>query len=262
MIAASSTPNGGHVIAADLDALLEENRELRAVNRDLEVVAYAIAHDLRAPLRTIGGFAELLVSDLGESVTVDAARDLDGIRTTVNRMQAMLMQWLSLIHKHHVDLQKQLVDVSALVESVVQELRIGHPEREVKIYIQPALAAVADEILLRELFQNLIGNAWKFTAKQLDPLIEIGAYFDRDRAVYFVRDNGIGFSESDSTRLFDPFVRLHDGQIYAGSGVGLAIAQRIVERHGGRIWANSVPAKGATFKFVLEADVARESPNS
>jgi light-regulated signal transduction histidine kinase (bacteriophytochrome) len=236
---------------SELDALLSENRELRAANRDLETVAYAIAHDLRAPLRTIGGFAQMLTGDLGGTLSEEVARDLSCIQSTVDQMQAMLRQWLSLVHKRHAVLEAQTIDLSALAESVAQELRIAHPERHVAIHVQNGLAANADEILLRELLQNLMGNAWKFTQQSAEPRIDIGAYRDRDRWVYFVRDNGIGFAEADCRRLFEPFVRVHQNTLYAGSGIGLTIAQRIVERHGGRIWAHAVPDMGATFKFTL-----------
>jgi signal transduction histidine kinase len=166
-------------------------------------------------------------------------------------MQAMLMQWLSLVHKRHAELKMQSVDLSGLAESVFQELRMAHPERHVTVSVQSQLIACGDTVLLRELLQNLLGNAWKFTQASVDAHVEIGAYRDREQMVYFVRDNGVGFAEADRQRLFQPFVRLHRECGYAGTGVGLAIAQRIVERHGGRIWANAVPGAGATFKFTL-----------
>jgi signal transduction histidine kinase len=236
---------------AELNALLHENRELRAANRDLEVVAYAIAHDLRAPLRTIGGYAQLVAGEFRSALPHTVTENLTRIQTTVDHMQSMLGQWLSLVHKQHAILQVQGIDFSSLAESVAQELRIAHPERHVTVNIQPALTANADEVLLRELLQNLLGNAWKFTQQQGDARIDVGAYRDRDRMVYFVRDNGVGFPELDRERLFEPFVRLHQDRCYSGTGVGLAIAHRIVERHDGRIWAHALPDIGATFKFTL-----------
>lgn len=237
---------------SELDALLNENRDLRAANKDLEFVAYAIAHDLRAPLRTIGGFTQVLADELGENMSPTVAKDLDLIHSTIDHMQAMLMQWLSLVHKHHAVMQARCIDVTAIAESVAQELAIAHPERRVSVHVQPGLRALADEVLLRELLQNLMGNAWKFTAQSDDPRIDVGSYRDRDRTVFFVRDNGVGFDETDRERLFEPFVRLHAAEQFPGSGIGLTIAQRIVQRHGGRIWAHSAPGSGATFKFILK----------
>jgi signal transduction histidine kinase len=232
--------------------LEDEIRALRASKRDLEDFVYAISHDLRAPLRTMSGFAQLLTEDLQQPLSPAAARDLAGISTGIERMQGMIGRWLSLARREHAELQRERVDLSALAQSVCEDLSISEPQRAVRVSIQPGAIADADAVLIRELLQNLLGNAWKFTQERgVNARIEIGFRVVRGVTEYFVRDNGAGFDPANAEELFRPFRRLRGSERFGGSGVGLAIAQRIVARHGGRIWAESQPGSGATFHFTL-----------
>jgi signal transduction histidine kinase len=241
----------------DFVAVERDNRRLRILNRDLETIAYALSHDLRAPLRAIEGFSRSLVDDLGESMPEQARRDVQAICAGVDRMQRMVAQWLSFIRGDQSGMHYEQIDFSELAREVVVELRRTNPQRKTGVSIEPGLTVVGDAQLIRELLQNLLGNAWKFT--QLNDeraVIEVGCSGNAVQTNYFVRDNGAGFAAADAHRLFTPFVRLHNDRQYEGSGIGLAIAHKIVDRHGGRIWAEGQPGFGATFSFTLPKSAA------
>jgi signal transduction histidine kinase len=241
-------------IASDIEC---DNRRLRALNRNLEMIAYALSHDLRAPLRAIEGFSRALSDDLGNSIPERAKQDVREIRAGVNRMQRMVTQWLSFIRGDKSGVHREQVDLSELAREVMVDLRGANPERKTVFHIEPGLTVFGDAQLLRELLQNLLGNAWKFTQRNdNNALIEVGACTNEQQATYFVRDNGEGFATADARKLFTPFVRLHSGREYEGTGVGLAIARKIVDSHGGRIWAEGQPSVGAKFSFTLPQPAA------
>jgi signal transduction histidine kinase len=226
-------------------------------NRNFETIAYAISHDLRAPLRAIEGFGRMLASDLGDKLSPAAARDLEGIRASVERMQAMTSRWLRLASVENEAFAREAVNLSTLVQSLYRDLRVTDHSRSVAISIQPDVIADADPILAHELLQNLIGNAWKFTQHNSDSgLIEFGSLRKNGELLYFVRDNGVGFAAADTDKLFHPFKRLHSNDQYGGTGIGLVIAKRIVELHLGRIWAEAQADRGATIWFTLPEAVA------
>jgi signal transduction histidine kinase len=247
----------------DLPSITGSNAEiqrLQAVNRNLEMITYALSHDLRAPLRAIEGFSRALVEDAGDNMPAGVQRDVREIRAGVDRMQRMVTQWLAFIRGDKSALYCEQVDLSHLATEVAAELRSANPNRQVAISIEPGLTLFGDAQLLRELLQNLMGNAWKFTQQNDDTaVIEVGSWGNSLQTNYFVRDNGAGFSAADAVKLFTPFVRLHPGHEYEGTGIGLAIARKIVGSHGGTIWAEGQPGFGATFSFTLPTPTAANS---
>jgi len=237
------------------------NRNLLDANASLEAFNYMVSHDLRSPLQTIDGFSRLLAGELGENISPHAKHYLRRIQSGVERLQSMIAALLRLAQSDYTELQRQRINLSVIAADVVDELRFTDPVRDVRITVQPDLHGYADPILVRELLQNLIGNAWKFTALHPEPTIEIGR--SEDGQSFFVRDNGIGFDASNAKELFQPFRRLHPNTMFSGTGVGLAAARRIVERHGGRIRAESVLGKGAQFLFTLnESDTTAAKPRA
>jgi PAS domain S-box-containing protein len=235
------------LIATLEQRVAERTVELEAVNRELESFSYSVSHDLRAPLRAIGGFSMLLAEDHAAALPPEARDHLERIRHAAQRMSELIEDLLRLAKLARTSLERIRVDLSALAAEVLAGLQLAEPARRVEAHIQPALETVADARLVKILLENLLGNAWKFTAKQ--PSGEI--WFGGSGGVYFVRDNGAGFDMKHASRLFAPFQRLHSAEDFEGSGVGLATTAKIVRHHGGRIWAESTPGAGATFYFTL-----------
>jgi light-regulated signal transduction histidine kinase (bacteriophytochrome) len=212
-----------------------------------------VSHDLCAPLRTISAFTQALAEDLRYQLD-DKSRDhLRRVLAAAARMNELIDALLELSRISRSALGRHKVDVTAVAHAVVDELRRRDVTRRLGATIAPGLAVEADGRLVRIMFDNLIGNAWKFTSKIDDPRVEVGSEPRGSETVFFVRDNGAGFDMTYADRLFAPFQRLHGDRDYAGTGIGLATVRRIVERHGGRIWAESAPGKGATFYFTLPA---------
>jgi len=243
-----------------LNAGLEERvrqrtAELEASTRELDAFAYSVSHDLRAPLRSLGGFSQLLLDDYGDKLDGDGKDYLNRLQTNVARMGQMIDDLLDLSRATRVELHRQPVDLSELAAGIVAELRSADPGRQVDVTVADGLTGSGDSRLLRLMLHNLLANAWKFTGKQPTPRIEVGSARDGAGEVFYVRDNGAGFSMRYADKLFDPFQRLHPSAEYEGSGLGLAIVQRILGRHGGRVWADSEPDRGATFYFTLTAAV-------
>lgn len=241
---------------SDLEALVaDRTRELEASNRELEAFSYSVSHDLRAPLRSIDGFSRILIDECRDKLDADARSHLQRVRAATQRMGTLIDELLVLSRVTRADMRIARVDLGALARSAVDDLRKAHPERDVRMDIQPGLFAVGDPVLLRVVMENLIGNAWKFTGKTLDARVEFGASIDADRSItYFVRDNGVGFDMTYADKLFGAFQRLHSMDEFPGTGVGLASVQRIVGRHGGRVWADAAVGHGATFYFTLELE--------
>jgi signal transduction histidine kinase len=229
----------------------ERTAELQAANAELESFSYSVSHDLRAPLRAIGGFAEILGEDCAEALGNEGRRHLERVRENVRKMNGLIDGLLTLSRVTKTALQMEPVDLTSLAVSIARELREATPERVVDFRIQPGLSALGDPRLLRALLENLLGNAWKFTAKVWRAVIEVGVLTEGTPGAFFVRDNGAGFDPAHASRLFGAFQLLHSADDFPGTGIVLATVQRIVRRHHGRIWAESTPGKGATFFFTL-----------
>src|SRR5467141_2343866 len=231
----------------------DRTAQLETANRELESFSYSVSHDLRAPLRAIDGFGQALVDDFPEHLPGEAKRYLSRIRASTQHMAQLIEDLLKLARVSRGSLERRAVDLGQIARQVVAELQQGEPGRAVEVSIWDGMRAEGDPHLLRAALENLIGNAWKFTSKSAEPRIEIGALKDRGRTTYFVRDNGAGFEMAYADKLFGAFQRLHSTNEYSGTGIGLATVQRIVHRHGGRVWAEAEVGKGAVFFFTLEA---------
>lgn len=213
---------------------------------------YSVSHDLRAPLRTLRGFSEILREDLDGRLDASASSHLGRIEDAAARMDGMIDALLALSRLSSQPMDRRGVDLSGLAQGVLDELRQAHPDRQVDARIEEGLQAEGDPVLLRMVLQNLLGNAWKYTARRPQARIEFGASADAGRgARFYVRDNGAGFDMRYADKLFAPFQRLHSAKDYEGTGVGLASARRIIQRHGGRLWAEAAVDEGACFYFTL-----------
>jgi signal transduction histidine kinase len=239
-------------LLADLEArVAARTRELELANRELEAFSYSVAHDLRSPLRAMGHFAVAILEDYGERLD-DVGRDyLARIQRGGDQMQAIIDGLLALARLTKKDVLRERVDLGAIAGAVVGSLADGQPGRTIDVIIEPDMNAIGDPVLLRALYENLIGNAWKFTRHRDRARIEIGVEKQAGERVYYVRDNGAGFDPSFVDKLFAPFQRLHAATEFEGSGIGLATAHKIVSRHGGRIWAEGATGEGATLRFTL-----------
>jgi PAS domain S-box-containing protein len=230
----------------------ERTRQLSEANAELEAFCYSVSHDLRAPLRSVEGFAKILVRDHGATLDETALNLLGRLRSATLRMGQLIEDLLSLSKISRAEIHRQSVDLSELAAAVVDDLSASHPERKVEVELEPGLTAKADPRLLRVALENLLGNAWKFTGKSEAPRISFGVSGTNGEGFsYYVRDNGAGFDMAFADQLFAPFQRLHAASEFEGTGIGLATVQRIIHRHDGRIWADSGPGKGATFFFTL-----------
>ena len=230
----------------------ERTTELNAANKELEAFSYSVSHDLRAPLRSIDGFSQAVLEDYAGRLD-DQGRDyLSRVRAATQHMGHLIDDLIKLARVARAEMKRETVDLSALAGEVLAELQKRDPDRRVECRIEPGLTAKGDARLLRVALVNLLGNAWKFTGRQPQSRIEFGALRDTDGApAFFVRDNGAGFDMTYADKLFGAFQRLHTSHEFPGTGVGLATVQRIVHRHGGRVWAEGAVGKGATFYFTL-----------
>jgi PAS domain S-box-containing protein len=234
----------------DLERRVQQRTaDLLAANQELEAFSYSVSHDLRAPLRALDGFSRLLLDQTAEKLN-DQERDyLRRIRAAAQRMAQLTDAMSTLARLTRTPIDPQPTDVTLLVEGVVGELRQSTPQRDVQVVVAPGLQARADRRLARAVFENVLRNAWQFTRDAVSPRIDVDAVNDGGETVFFVRDNGAGFDPALKSKLFLPFQRLHRAKEFEGSGIGLATVSRIVQRHGGRIWADSSPGNGATFYF-------------
>lgn len=231
----------------------QRTAELARAVAELEAFSYSVSHDLRAPLRAIDGFSQALLTHTGDGLDEKGRHYLDRIRAGASRMSELIDDLLLLSRVSRSDLRRAPIDVSRLAEDIVHEIRRREPERAVEIVIAEGLHATADRRLLAIALENLIGNAWKFTARRPRARIEIGVASRDGEDVFFVRDDGAGFDMAYADKLFGAFQRLHDPAEFEGTGIGLATAHRVISRHGGRIWAQALPGAGATFFFTLGA---------
>ncbi len=235
---------GRRRLAAEVAAHRETMAELEAFN-------YSVSHDLRAPLRPLEGFSQALMEDYGDRLDEKAHGYLERIRSASQRMGQLIDDLLRLSRLGRGFIRAAPVDLAALATSIVQELRAAEPGRTVTFTCPPQLPAEGDAQLLKIALENLLRNAWKFSAKVADARLELGVREEDGERSFFVRDNGVGFDLAFAGRLFQPFQRFHTTAEFEGTGIGLAIVQRIVHRHGGRIWATSELDCGASFKFTL-----------
>jgi two-component system sensor histidine kinase/response regulator len=229
----------------------ERTRELELANADLEAFSFSVSHDLLAPLRAVRGFSEIVETDFGPQLPPEGQRLLSRVTKSAQRMEALVRDLLEFSRFGRQTLEKRPVDMARLAQSVVDELRMDQPERQIDVRIGGLPEGWADPSLLRQVFVNLLSNGFKFTRNVASAAIEVGGEKAGGECVYFVRDNGAGFDMQYVGKLFGVFQRLHRESEFEGTGVGLSTVQRIIERHGGRIWAESEVGKGATFRFSL-----------
>lgn len=232
--------------------VVERTAQLEAANRELEAFSYTVSHDLRAPLRALDGFSQVVLEEYGSQLPGEGRRYLETIRFSAQRMGRLMDDLLQYARLSREELKARETDTAALVQSAIEELGAPWPDRQVELIPGALPVSRGDPVLLRQVWLNLLSNALKYTGKRERAVIEYGATRDGARTVFFVRDNGAGFDPRHADQLFGVFQRLHRTEDYAGTGVGLAIVDRIVRRHGGRVWAEAAVDRGATFFFTLE----------
>lgn len=231
--------------------LLDQDARLESINRVLEEFNYSVAHELCAPLRRISGFTREILLRCASELDNDGLDCLNQILESSQQMNELIDALMQISRLSHIDLQRGPVNLTTLVGEIADELCQSTPERAAVFAIQPQLIANGDAGLLRTALRKLIGNAWKYTSREAPAIIEFGAQERAEGRTFFVRDNGIGFDMSESSRLFHPFQRLHNRKEFSGNGIGLTTVKRIIDRHGGRVWAEGVREQGATFYFTL-----------
>lgn len=242
-------------LAATARELLAAKEATERANRDLEAFSYSVSHDLRAPLRSIDGFSLALLEDCADQLDATGIGHLKRVRVATGRMSELIDDLLEFSRVTQAALHCARVDLSDMAQEIISELRTREPGRRVTAVVQERLVAHADGRLLRIVLENLLGNAWKFTAKKGEARIEVGVEPRDADLAYFVRDNGAGFDMAFASRLFAPFQRLHTTDEFPGTGVGLATVHRIIGRHGGRVWAEGAVDRGAAIFFTLSSGV-------
>jgi light-regulated signal transduction histidine kinase (bacteriophytochrome) len=225
--------------------------ELERKNKELEAFSYSVSHDLRAPLRSIDGFSQLLLEEHSVNLSAKGQEHLRIVRAAAQRMGELIDDLLKLSQVSRVELRRARLDLSAIVRDVAANLQQTHPARHVEVNIEEGLEVHADRSLMLVAIENLIDNAWKFTSNTSDARIEVGSLAFEGKQSFYVRDNGAGFNMKYSGKLFRPFQRLHTQAEFTGTGIGLATVHRVIDRHGGRIWGESEPGQGAVFYFTL-----------
>jgi light-regulated signal transduction histidine kinase (bacteriophytochrome) len=230
--------------------LRRRTNELEGANKDLEAFASAVSHDLRAPLGSIAGFAQALDEDCRDRLDDVGKECVHWIRQSADQMSLLIEGLLQMARLSRVEMQRSDVDLSSMAGRIAATLQHTHPDRVVDFRIETGIVAYGDETLLAAVLENLINNAWKFTSKRPHARIEIGVQQDGGPPAFFVRDNGAGFDPQHAAKMFRPFQRLHSEREFTGTGIGLATVQKIVQRHGGRAWAEGEPEKGATIYFT------------
>ena len=231
--------------------VLERTAELESANKELESFSYSVSHDLRAPLRAIAGYSRILLADYFTQIPAEAQHFLNGIAVNAQRMERLIEDLMRFSRLGQQRLSKQPVNISALVHEVLEELRRDEGDRQIEVREGQLPDSFGDPALLKQVFINLLSNAFKFTRRREQAVVEVGCRQQGGEKVYFVRDNGAGFEMRYAEKLFGVFQRLHSDEQFEGTGVGLSIAHRIIQRHGGRLWAEAEVEKGATFYFYL-----------
>ncbi len=252
-----------HRLNADLERRVQERTaELAAANTELEAFAYSVSHDLRAPLRGIDGFSRILLEDYAPKLDEEGRDSIQRVRAATRRMAELIDDMLELSRVSRAELRRVPVDLSAMAADVVGELRRSEPDRAVEVVIAAGVTVEGDPHLLRIVMENLLGNAWKFTVRRAGARIEFGGELQEGVPACYVRDNGAGYDEQFAAKLFGAFQRLHSAEEFPGTGIGLATVQRIVHRHGGRVWAEGRVDFGATFHFTLRAQAPARTKES
>lgn len=231
--------------------LMERTSALEVANRDLEAFSYTVSHDLRAPVRAVEGFTRILVEEHAASLDVEGRRLLEVVRSNARRMGQMVDDLLRLARVGRQELRREAIDMGTVVREQLADLAQGDPDRKVEVVVEQLPAVDGDPGLVRQVTANLLDNAWKFTRHRKHARVRIGGARSGTMVEYVISDNGAGFDMKYADKLFGVFQRLHRAEEYEGTGVGLAVVHRIVERHGGRVWAESEPGEGATFHFTL-----------
>ncbi len=234
--------------------VIQRTTQLEAANKELEAFSYSVSHDLRAPLRSIDGFSQALLEDYPDKLDEDGRHYLARVRAGTQRMAELIDDMLQLSRVTRAEMRRETVDLSALAESIVADLKRMEPQRRIETVIESGLQAEADPRLLQIALANLLSNAWKFTGRRPAARIDLGALDSGNEHAFYVRDNGVGFDMAYVGKLFGAFQRLHAMSEFPGTGIGLATVQRIVHRHGGRVWAEGAVNEGATFYFTLPAN--------
>jgi len=253
------------LVEADIQKLNEDLQQraaqLETVNKELEAFSYSVSHDLRAPLRSIDGFSHALLEDYGEQLPPEARNYLDRVRNAAQHMAELIDGLLNLSRLTRTSLQPRFINLSEMVEEITRTFLESQPERKATFSITPDLRMEGDPNLLRIAMENLLGNAWKFTSKREQTLIEFGQLRRVKHRTFFVQDNGAGFNMEYADKLFGVFQRLHAMDDFPGTGIGLATVQRIINIHGGHIWAESEEGKGTVFYFTLSSGETNGEPN-
>lgn len=231
--------------------LLDQAARLDAINKVLEEFNYSVAHELFAPLRRISGFTREIKQRCAGEMDMEGVDCLDSILESSQQMNELIDALMQLSRLSHVELSPGTVDLSEVASGIADELSLSTPKRAAVFSITPHKCATGDGTLLRIVLRKLLENAWKYTAPTETALIEFGACDVEGVQAFYVRDNGIGFDMAEYGRLFHPFQHLHDTALFPGNGIGLTTAKRIIDRHGGRVWAEGAPGQGATFYFTL-----------
>ena len=231
--------------------IAEKTEALEQARRELDSFSHSISHDLRAPLRTIKGFSRIVLEESTESHSAETTENLGRIVAAAERMDLLINGLLSLSQISRKELRRRVTNLSELAGETARRLAQAQPERRVEMLIAPEIMADTDRDMAQVVLETLVGNAWKFTSRTDAVKIEFGQFERKGESVFFVRDNGAGFDMRYAGKLFGPFQRMHGSREFEGIGIGLSIAQRIVLRHGGRIWAEAAAEEGATFFFSL-----------
>jgi len=232
--------------------VIERTAQLSAANKELEAFSYSVSHDLRAPLRSIDGFSQALLEDYPNKPLDDTGKTyLDRVRRATQRMGLLIDDMLKLSRITQTEMKQESIDLSAMVREIMETQGQSEPDRAVDISVQEGIMVEGDPYLMRIAMENLVNNAFKFTGKTADPRIAFGTVLGDGETVYFIRDNGAGFDMAYVGKLFGAFQRLHTSDEFPGTGIGLATVQRVIHRHGGRVWAEGEIGKGATFYFAL-----------
>jgi PAS domain S-box-containing protein len=231
--------------------VIERTAQLEAANKELEAFSYSVSHDLRAPLRSMDGFSQALLEDYGDNLDDQATKYLSRIRVACHRMSEIIDDLLKLSRVTRSEMRRESVSLSEMARTISAELQATQPERKMEWIITPGLSVNADPNLLHIMLSNLLGNAWKFTSKHPTAKVDVGVIKKDGKLVYYIRDDGAGFDIAFADKLFGAFQRLHAAHEFEGTGIGLATVQRIIHRHGGRVWAESVVEQGTTIYFTL-----------
>jgi light-regulated signal transduction histidine kinase (bacteriophytochrome) len=224
---------------------------LEAVNRELEAFSYSVSHDLRAPLRAINGFSWIMLEEYSDQLDDEGKRYLNLIKENTQRMALLIDGILSLSRLGRLEMKVTEMDMGELATGVVKELKTFSPERACQFRLSPLPPARGDRMMIHQVLVNLLSNAVKFTRLKKAPVIEVGGWSEEHENTYYVKDNGSGFDMRYADKLFGTFQRLHRQEEFEGTGIGLAIVQRIIQRHGGRVWAEGKVNEGAAFYFTL-----------